>query len=474
MACAVLLAVTPARAQTPDVALSAYAAMDPIAETNRRLIGVGWDAAAFTPRAMAPLRPDLVRMDASLERLYPRGPKLDETAFAALRTEVTEVLSIGATPVVILSYTPAWLAETRPSSDATKVPPSDPMTWRRLVGDVVDRLSALGVRWFEAWNEPDVPVFFQGLQTEFFEKIYRPSAEAVRDVARRTRRHLRFGGCACSTPNPAWIVHMMQFARENSLPLDFISWHYYGNLPFFGPDGAEPLGPPEIRPLLAPLRQRNPVTSAASYGDQIAAVRSWRDALYDEGEPELWLDEWNLSSGGFDRRHDTAEGAAFQAAVLVELQRADVDRAAVFRSVDPAYGSDVVPLRPEPYGGWGLVGRYGTIKPAWRAHRFWAQLGRDILAYTSSVDARAGVSGLLTRRDPRSVVAFVSNFVASGGERRRVVVRLEGAARGTWMARVTSLDGRAHTRTVRSRGELVVPIDLDAQTAVLVELRTTR
>ena len=44
--------------------------------------------------------------------------------------------------------------------------------------------------------------------------------------------------------------------RDTSLPLDFVSWHYYGNYPFVGPDGREPSLPAEAYLLLG---HRNPV-----------------------------------------------------------------------------------------------------------------------------------------------------------------------------------------------------------------------
>lgn len=473
VACLVLVGQTPAAAHEGAVSLSAHARGHAVARLSQRLVGVGWDSAPSTARWMAALRPDLVRIDAGMERLYSRGPKLDKSAFASLSQEVRAARSIGARPVIILSYTPEWLADDRPSSDRTKVPPSDTAVWRRLVSNVVARLSALGVRSYEVWNEPDLPVFYQGLLTEFLERIFRPSAEAVLEIEKRSGRDLEFGGCACFFPDPSWIVPMIQYARANDLPLDFISWHHYGNTPFLGPDGAEPLGPAEIRPLLAPLRRRNPTTSPSTFGDQVAMVRSWRDALYSDSSraPELWIDEWNLSAGGFDRRHDTAEAAAFQAAVLIELQRAGLDRASVFRSVDPAYGPDVVPAKPELYGGWGLVGRYGTIKPAWRAHRFWRSLGDDVLAFTSQEHARQGVSAMVTRATRRHFAVLVENFQAEGGHAHRIVLRLDGVPDGRWSMRSRGVDASDRRATVASHDGLTIPIDLSAQQAVLVELR---
>ena len=476
LACGVFVSGSESGAHPAPVVLEARTDALSIATTNPKLIGVGWDRAAFTPEVMAPLRPNLVRIDAGFERLYPtRDDGLNTDAFDALVAEVDEALAIGGEPVVILSYMPVWLADKdRPSSDRTKVPPEDPAEWERLVADVVELLVALGVRWFEVWNEPDNPVFFQGLLTEFLERVYRPSAEAVADVDANSGHDLRFGGCACVTADPAWIVPMMAFARDNGLPLDFLSWHHYGNAPFLGPDGAEPLGPPEIEPLLAPLRRENPTTSASTYGDQVAAVRAWRDAIYADGEakPELWIDEWNLSPGGFDHRHDSVVGAAFQTASLIEFQRAGLDRASVFRSVDPAYGPDVVAAQPELYGAWGLVGRYGTVKPAWRAHRFWRELGGDVLAFTSPADARLGVSAVLTRRSTRRFVALIANFQASGEHAHQLELRLEDEQNRRWSVRLFGLNGsRRRFDATSSSGVLVVPLELAPNTGALMELR---
>ena len=467
------LLVPSAGAHTGSVILQARADGPSIAQTNHNLVGVGWDRAPFTAERMRPLRPNIVRIDAGFERLYPKDRMLDADAFDALRGQIKDARSIGGEPLVILSYTPVWLADGRPSSDRTKVPPSDADVWQGLVGAVVKRLVPVGVRWFEVWNEPDSPVFFQGLLPEFLERVYSPSASAVAKIERRTGHDLHFGGCACLAADPLWMVPMMSFARANDLPLDFLSWHHYGNAPFLGPDGAEPLGPPEFQPLLQPLRQRNPVTSASFYGDQIAAVRSWRDAIYgdDERKPELWIDEWNLSPGGFDHWHDTVVGAAFQAATLVEFQRAGLDRASVFRSVDHAYGPDVVPAQPELYGGFGLVGRYGTMKPAWRAHRFWRELGRDALAFTSSADSRLGVSGVLTRQNNRCFIALIANFQASGEHAHAAELRLEGANAVRWRVRVLGLDGsRAIFSVTAVSGEVVVRLDVPPNDAVLVEM----
>jgi hypothetical protein len=455
LAALVLVVAVPVGAHPLGIDMAADASAPPIAATNHRLVGLGSDRAPFMRDAVSPLRPNLIRIDAGIDRLYPAGPAIDEPAFDGLAAEVDAALSIpGAEPVVILSYMPRWLAKTQPFEfrDPTRLPPRDVGVWRSIVGEVASRLHGRGVQWFEAWNEPDFPGFWQGSIREWLQEVFEPSGRAVAAAG------ARYGGCACLFPDPAWVVATMAYARAVALPIDFVSWHYYGNYPFIGPDGREPGTEP-----LAPLGQRNPAANAASFSEQIEAVRAWRDAIFAGAAslPELWIDEWNLSAGGFDRRHDTAEGAAFDTAVLVEMQRAGLDRSAFFRSVDPAYGPDVVPASPELYGGWGLVGRYGTVKPAWTAFAHWQGLGTDILAISDPASAGLNVSALVARAGPDRLQVLAANFADHTHAMR---VRLSGLTPGDWVV---------GGEPVHSDGTLVVERELPAGSEALFEITRT-
>src|SRR5207248_6462114 len=92
-------------------------------------------------------------------------------------------------------------------------------------------------------------------------------------------------------------------------------------------------------PAVSVLGQRNPAASPQSYLIQLDQVRTWARATLGH-VPELMVDEWNLSAGGFDKRMDTNEGAAFQTATLAALAGDDLDRAVLFSAVDP-YDRDI-------------------------------------------------------------------------------------------------------------------------------------
>ena len=43
----------------------------------------------------------------------------------------------------------------------------------------------------------------------------------------------------------------MTAAHQAGIPVGFVSWHYYGNYPFIGPDGVEPSFPSAVAPVVA-------------------------------------------------------------------------------------------------------------------------------------------------------------------------------------------------------------------------------
>lgn len=335
-----------------------------VGRINPRLVGFGWHDGGAPLSAVEPLSPNMIRIDARLEDVS-TGPS-EPLRLADLLGRVQAVRSIDAEPLVILSYVPAWMGEpTALGRDPTRVRPADLDAWEALVHDVVSALATAPTpaSYFEAWNEPDIPLFWQDSPSAWLDTVER-SARAVAAVEDETGTDLRFGGPATAVPDPAFIVPFVQRSCAAGLPADFVSWHYYGNYPFFGPDGAEF---PTTQPIQPVLGRPNPIASPAVYGEQVGFVRTQVElatAICDQDPPELVLDEWNLSAAGFDRRHDTAVGAAFAAGVLVEMQNADLDVASYFRAND---------TRGVP-GEHGAVRVDGSRKPAWWTFDLFQQL----------------------------------------------------------------------------------------------------
>jgi hypothetical protein len=409
-----------------------------IGAINRNLVGVDWKLG--TANAVDELHPNLARADIAFQDAARADGTFDWSFGDAW---VAEAHAAGAEPMLILNYMAPWLARTAPGDprDPTRLPPNDPSTWEAIVEAGVEHFAVdRGVRWFEVWNEPDWAGFWQDSPLAFLDTA-KHTAIAVRRVEERTGIDLRFGGPACLFPDPACVAGWLAMMRSIGMRPDFVSWHYYGNYPFVGPDGPEPSLPKQIYPVLG---HRNPVGGVYPFPIGAALVRAiTRAAFAGSGwsEPEYVLDEWNVSAGGFDRRHDTFEGAAFDAGVLAALQHAGVDRAAFFISSDAYLGApDVNPSGEEFGGDWGLVSWLGTRKPAWWTFWLWQRMAPDEVAARGSsvwdgfwaVAARDRATGRIT--------IMLSSFLATGAHAHDVSLRVLGLLPGAYTVEVRRLD----------------------------------
>lgn len=414
------------------------------------------------------LQPTVVRIDASLQDVSPaRG----ELSLEPLLEHVSEVRAIGAEPLVILSYTPRWLgAPNAFGRDPTRVAPADLDAWEQVVHDVVYTLATAPspTLRFEAWNEPDIPIFWQDTPEAWTAMITR-TARAIAQVEAETGIDLAFGGPATAFPDPVYLAAFLRPLRNPDLPLDFVSWHYYGNSPFLGPDGNEFAA---VEPIYPFLGRRNPLASPAAYGIQIPLMREWtRGFLAGSGRilPRLTIDEWNLSPGGFDFRHDSHEGAAFASGVLIEMQQAGLDESAFFQVDDEAPPSG----QANAYGGHGLVTYEGDRKPAWWSLWLWQRQANQQLA----VDGAADSDGLwaLAALDRRRVTVLLASFSASRPVDRTIEVELDGLPWQVGSATVRIIDAE-HSRANRPEtvdvDNGVARLYLPAQSVAFVELRT--
>jgi len=482
-----LLAAVPtaqANAQPPPTASVAVDAAHPVGAVNPNLLGFAFDPRINQPN-FTPLPARTFRLDVGFQYRYDCGNRT--LNLASLQQQLDEIEAAGAEAILILDYMPPCLADTYPGDprDPTHLPPKDPTAWQRVVTDLVTATGpgrvAAGhrpVRYYEVWNEPDW-FFFEATQAQFTTNVMLPAGRAVAGVAKASGLDLRFGLCGCLFADGSWMIPLMTEAKAAGIPVDFLSWHYYGNYPFIGPDGVEPLFPAPAAPIVSLLGQRNPVASPEAYLIQLDQVRSWAQAALGH-VPEIMVDEWNLSAGGFDRRMDTSEGAAFQTATLAALASDNLDRALLFSAVDP-YDRDINgnPL-PARYGGWGVVDRSLARKPAWYAQWLWSRLAGSRLS--SQQDAVNGVWTAASISHGR-VDVLVSSFLASGASARALHVDVAGMTPGRWTASVFRVDAdhagatapaETHAVTTDGAGHLTFDTALPGQSVVLVELTRRR
>jgi len=213
-------------------------------------------------------------------------------------------------------------------------PPRDPARWAAVCAGIVRHYNEgwagghrYGIRYWEIWNEPENrPVMWTGTDAQFLE-LYRVTARTLRAEF----PNIKIGGPGFGyygkLEGTEWkpsefCAAFLNMCRRESLPLDFFSWHCYTD------------HPTEL------------VTRAS-------AIRRMLDAR-GFTKTESHLNEWNYLPGnswdmvsrkvtgtvrqrGIDRMMG-AEGGAFLAASLIELQDAPVDVANFFHGETGIFG----------------------------------------------------------------------------------------------------------------------------------------
>src|SRR5262245_59970544 len=168
---------------------------EPLGPANRDLTGVVWNAGSSI-ESLAPVHPEVVRIDASLQDRSQGPGQLD---LQPLLNKVAQVRAVGAEPLVLLSYMPRWLGQPRATAgqNPTRMGPYELDAWQDLVTDVVRTLATAPepAYRFEVWNEPDLFVFWLDTPERFVEMALR-THQAVADVARETGLALEVGGPA--------------------------------------------------------------------------------------------------------------------------------------------------------------------------------------------------------------------------------------------------------------------------------------
>ena len=361
------------------------------AAINEKLIGVNHVVAGSGP-ALEAIDTQWARTDVSFEITTGSGPAYDCATGAwnpdYLDSQVALDHEAGATPELIVDYTPPCLATDPPTGvNPNYTPPDigpDQAKWQALVYQMaLHEITVEGVRIFEIWNEPNLGFWTGGLSG--YLTLYRDTAQSLEEAAITAGVPIEVGGPALaefSGLDPSWIKTLAAYAVANDLPLDFVSWHLYADNPAAGPSDAFPAGrcagtPPPGLPCWY-----NPRLNVADFRYQIETVKKTLQA-FPTLHPALWIDEWNIDSGE-DARIDGPYGAAFVAAVLGNAQKAGIDRMSFFDTADDA---------TDPTQNWGLLFADLSPKPAYDAMAMWDQMAGSQLP-VSLVPHQAGTDSV--------------------------------------------------------------------------------
>ncbi|HEV2211630.1 MAG TPA: glycosyl hydrolase family 39 [Verrucomicrobiae bacterium] len=296
------------------------------------------------------------------------------------------LLAQGVRPFIELSFMPRKLAARdmpHPFWYKPNVsPPKDWAKWDGLITEftkhLVERYGKEEVsRWyFEVWNEPNLDFWGGDPKQATYWELYDHTARALKAVLPSAR----VGGPA--TAQAAWVVPFIRHCVENSVPVDFVSTHVYGNdraQDVFGTDEAI-------------ARNQMVPRSVKKVHDQIKA--SARPDL-----PLIWS-EFNASYMNEPAVTDSLYMGPWLADTICQCD-GNVDILAYWTFSDVFEEQGVV--KTPFYGGFGLIAAGGIPKPAFNAFQLLHRLGTERLDLQSD-------SALLTRTPRGALVLALWNY----------------------------------------------------------------
>ena len=240
--------------------------------------------------------------------------------FASTDRLIASIKSVGAEPLFRIGR----------SIGAAPAPPADFDKYAEIARHIVlhynqgwDKGFRYAIRYWEIWNEPDFKFFWTGSAQQYY-ALYAKTAGAIKaaDPA------VLVGGPTMAKPLDAGAFRegFMDYVRQNRLPLDFLSWHFYTL------DSNDPFSFVFIARTLRTLLDSNGFSTAQSV-----------------------LDEWNVDL--FDRDLSTAGRAAFAASALIYMLGAPIDRQTYYRG-DTAFRH----RNAEPDAVGHALIAFGTLK----------------------------------------------------------------------------------------------------------------
>ena len=317
--------------------------------------------------------------------------------FSDLDQRIKEIVDLGATPFLSLSYFPRLI-----SPDPNAFPDSLDL-WKILIEKTIQRYSGKADKniadiYYEVWNEPDL---FGKMNPETYFSLYQASVTAANNC--HNCLPFKIGGPAITTFNPKseWLTHFLTLAAQNQTRLDFISWHSY---------------------------QVNPAKTAV----EAESLKKLVEKINLANQPELIVSEWG-STPEVSSLHDSYFDASHTLATIAKTDNI-LNRLFAFELKDGPS-----PEQKQFWGRWGLLTneKFGlTPKPRYYTFLYLNQLllyRLNFLASSADLQAIGSTDG---NKNFVLIIARTDNTTKP----RPTILRLLKPPTGTYQAQLYSLD----------------------------------
>jgi len=334
-----------------------------------------------------------------------------------------DLLANGVKPFVEVSFMPNKLASApklhafwyKPNVN----PPKDWSKWDAFITAFAEHLvkrygiDEVACWYFEVWNEPNIDFWAGEPKQSTYWELYDHTAAAIKKVSAK----LRVGGPA--TAQAAWVDAFIQHCTQNSIPMDFVSTHVYGN-----DSSTDVFNTNEDIP-----RDKMVCRAVKKVHDQIRA----------SAKPSLPL-IWSEFNASYKNESEVTDSVYMGPWLAETIQQCDglVDIMSYWSFSDVFEEQGVV--KTPFYGGYGLLAEDSIPKPALEVFKLLHKLGNQRLGVDSD-------SALVTKTEKGSLVVALWNYAPPdhAGQSRNITLHLKNTkARHASIWRVDADHGDFH------------------------------
>jgi len=264
-------------------------------------------------------------------------------------------------------------------------PPSDFNKWATICVNIIRHYNAgwnkgfhYGIKYWEVWNEPDKGNMWRGSPDQYLQ-LYAATVKAIKAYDPT----LKVGGPATSGGSGGFVNTFLAYCRDNSLPLDFFSYHGYSSSP-------------------------------SAYKSSIEGVRNLLNS-YGFTKTEIHFTEWKYFAGDWDILMTSDSSRYMQKKAAYEAMQTGPAVSSLIASTLIAFQDsplDMCYYYTSDNGLWGMFDRHGNPFTSYYAYVAWNQLlqaAPNRVAVTGSLSGEQRV--IAGKSDNGSEAAFmVSNY----------------------------------------------------------------
>ena len=371
--------------------------------------------------------------DYSYFKMMPFSRSIYEYNFLQVKKVLDNVLFCGFKPFVELSFMPEALAKKKKYGLRYKNNISLPKSWDKyykFIHDFGEFLvetygkEEIETRKFEVWNEPDLGIFFNGKQKDYF-KLYKTAYCALKDVDPK----LEIGGP--STSKCKWLKYFTTFGENNGCQPDFVTTHHYvgdafGNVFEF----KDSLNIMKIAHQ-AKKEKRDIGKTYQKFFYKKSNYVNWPKSLFKKMDKEahdqipnypLYITEWSTMAVYCSPYHDVKVAATF--ALKYALEMDDSIAGASYWCGSDIFEESFIINKPF-FGGFGIVNNVGIPKPVFYAFKILNNLSHDEITLDKNEEKEFEYH-IYKTNNGYQVLVFNQDFDIDKNNEEKIKLTLEG------------------------------------------------